>query len=393
MLAVQYVTISSELVSHSFFVQYFFVKPGKRCKKCILFFQVPRRQPTALFQIGPIEINGHTSTSRTLSFFIDCQIYCGPCRAVFLVVSLVVCSLSGNNDCCSLCGERIMQALVSFIFFLWWTTFAPHIASLSFISTPTGWLRKNVYGTSATSKCSGTPITTTFTQFGVCGSTDGKNYYKIVGTTYVNSTVNTTTIRNKITNVNTTIHKVVNTTIVQLNTYIQNDCTSQITAVKGPFNTSYCYFVDGSYTTFKVVPKVTLPISSNTQGQYFYTTQRACTSATITSLFAVMFSPVGCTPQGSSGAYYGVPVCASNGTIISKTGGFLALQYYPTSLCDGSPTSTSFVQLNVCGSKRSPRYHAALHAPLKPTHQPPHHTHYIINPPLDQPSLITIPPS
>ena len=251
-----------------------------------------------------------------------------------------------------------MQTLVSFIVFIWWTTFAPLVTSLSFNSTPTGWLRKSVYGTSSTSKCSGIPLTTTFIQFGVCGSTDGKNYYNIVGKTFVNSTVNTTIIRNKVLNRNTTIHKVVNTTIVQLNTYIQNDCTSQITAVKGPYNTSYCYFVDGSYTTFRVVPKVTLPVSTNTQGQYFYTTQRACTSTTTSSLFAVMFSPVGCTAQGSGsggGGYYGAPMCASNGTIISKTGGFLALQYYPTSRCDTTPTSTSFVQLNVCGNKRSPR--------------------------------------
>ena len=196
------------------------------------------------------------------------------------------------------CLEITMQTLISFIVLLWWIL-APNITSLSFNSTPTGWLRKNVYGTSSSAtKCTGTPLTTTFIQFGVCGSTDGKNHYKIVGTTYVNSTVNTTIIRNKVLNKNTTIYKVINTTIVQLNTYIQNDCTSQITARKGPYNTSFCYLIDGSYTNFKVVPKVTLPISSNTQGQYFYTTQRACTSATISSLFAVMFSPVACTAQG-----------------------------------------------------------------------------------------------
>ena len=98
---------------------------------------------------------------------------------------------------------------------------------------------------------------------------------------------------------------------------------------------------------------MTPPTSSNIQGQYFYTTQRACTSATTSSLFAVIFSSVGCTPQGTAGGYYATPVCANNGTIISKTGGFLALQYYPTSRCDTTPTSTSFVQLNVCGNKRS----------------------------------------
>ena len=131
--------------------------------------------------------------------------------------------------------------------------------------------------------------------------------------------------------------------------------TSQITAVKGPYNTSYCYLIDGSYTNFKVVPKVTSPLGSSTQGQYFYTTQRACTTATTTSLFAVLFSSVGCSLQGTGGGYYGTPLCANNGTIVSKTGGFLALQYYPTYRCDTTPTSTSFVQLNVCGNKRSPR--------------------------------------
>ena len=119
------------------------------------------------------------------------------------------------------CGDIIMQTWVTFLLLLCWT-FAPFLTSLSFNSTPTGWLRKNVYGTT---KCTGTPLSTTFIQFGVCGSTDGKNYFNVVGTTFVNSTVNTTIIRNKVLNQNTTIHKVVNTTIVRLNTYIQNDCT------------------------------------------------------------------------------------------------------------------------------------------------------------------------
>ena len=115
-----------------------------------------------------------------------------------------------------------MQTWVMFLLFFGWT-FAPFlITSLSFTATPTGWLRKNVYGAV---KCTGTPLTTTFIQFGVCGSMDGKNYFNLVGTTFVNATVNTTIIRNKVLNRNTTIHKVVNATIVRLVTYIQNDCT------------------------------------------------------------------------------------------------------------------------------------------------------------------------
>ena len=182
----------------------------------------------------------------------------------------------------------------------------------------TGWLRQDVY---PDAKCAGTSSSTTYTQLGLCGSTDGRTYSVLTGSTffYVNATVTPA-----IAAASSMWKNRGNYTVFRQTFYSNWECTGPPTASSAYYNASQGQCVPSpnnrgtSYVLSRVTAAPTPPAFApqpgqppgaplDTRGQFTYTSQRACLGRSQPSLHTVTYTPSFCSPQGTAAAQYVPP--------------------------------------------------------------------------------------